>query len=98
MLNAECSTVPHSAFSIQHSAFLLAIDLLRNPVLLQLLVKVAARRADDFGGLRDVPVVLAQLANEERPLGGLLELAQRAGPFLLRLGCRTLLIEPDDVA
>ena len=47
-------------------------------VLLELLVEVAARRADDLGGLRDVPGVLAQLLDEELPLGRLLELAQRA--------------------
>src|SRR5207244_2083081 len=55
----------------------LPVRLLRDLVLLQLLVEIAARRADDLGGLRDVPAVLAQLADEERALGAFLELAQR---------------------
>ena len=66
----------------------LAIHLLRDSVLLQLLVQIAARRADHFRRLRDVPVVLAEFADEERPLGGLLELAQRAGAILSLSGRR----------
>src|SRR5207245_4877193 len=51
-----------------------SVAFLRNLVLLQLLVQIAARRADHFGRLRDVPAVLAQLADEEHPLRVLLEL------------------------
>ncbi len=39
----------------------LAVDFLLDPVLLELFVEVTARRIDDVGGLRDVPIVLAQL-------------------------------------
>src|SRR5437763_16507706 len=56
-----------------------AIQFLRDLILLEFLVQIAARRADHFGGLRDVPAVLAQLANQKHPLGVLLELAQRPG-------------------
>ena len=55
----------------------LSVGLLRDLILLELLVEVAARRADHFGGLRDVPAVLAQLADQIRALGVVLELAQR---------------------
>src|SRR5207247_9620767 len=44
----------------------LSIGLLCYLVLLELLVEIAARRADDFRGLRDVPAVLAQLAHQKR--------------------------------
>jgi hypothetical protein len=55
-----------------------AVGFLRNLVLLEFLVEIAARRVDHFGGLRDVPAVLAQLADEEGPLGVVLELPQRS--------------------
>jgi hypothetical protein len=71
---------------------------LRDAVLLELLVEVAAGRADHLGGLRDVPVVLAQLLDEERALGRLLELAQRAGALALGVGARRLRVDADDVA
>ena len=58
----------------------LSVGFLRDLVLLELLVQIAARRVDHLGGLRDVPAVLAQLADQERALGVLLELAQRARP------------------
>ena len=74
-----------------------AVCFLRNPVLLQLLIEVAARRADHFGRLRDVPAVLAQLADQERPFGRLLELAQRAG-ILLIIGAGRPGFKPDHVA
>src|SRR5207344_1026124 len=54
----------------------LSVRFLRDLVLFQLLVQVAAGRVDDFGGLRDVPAALAQLGDEERALGVVLELAQ----------------------
>ena len=57
----------------------LSVRLLTDRVLLELLVQVAARRADDFGGLRDVPRVLAEFLHQPRALGRFLELAQRAG-------------------
>src|SRR5262249_3639293 len=50
------------------------VVILTDPVLFELLVQIAARRADDFGRLRDVPAVLAQLVDEECPFGGFLEL------------------------
>src|SRR5713226_7169467 len=56
----------------------LPVRVLADLVLLQLLVQIAARRADHFGRLRDVPAVLAQLADEEHPLRVFLELPQRA--------------------
>ena len=43
----------------------LPVRLLRDLILLELLVQVAARRVDDFGGLRDVPPVLAQLGRPD---------------------------------
>ena len=58
------------------------IILLTDPVLLQLLVQIAARGPDDFRGLRDVPAVLAKLFDEKRPFCRLLELPERAGAFL----------------
>src|SRR3954452_21173332 len=70
----ERSAISHLAIS--H----LAIRLLADLILFELLVEIAARRADHFGGLRDVPAVLAQLADQEHPLGVLLELPQRARP------------------
>ena len=51
------------------SSMLLSVRLLRNPILLELLVQVAARGVDDLGGLRDIPPGLAQLLNEKRALG-----------------------------
>src|SRR5690348_5045752 len=44
----------------------LAVSLLRDLVLLEFLVQIAARRVDDLRGFRDVPAVLAQLRDEER--------------------------------
>src|SRR5256885_109074 len=58
----------------------LSVGLLADLILFELLVEIAARRADHFGRLRDVPAVLAQLADQEHPLGVLLELTQRARP------------------
>src|SRR4051812_19314837 len=55
-----------------------SVGLLADLILLELLVQIAARRADHFRRLRDVPAVLAQLADEEHALGVLLELAQGA--------------------
>src|SRR5688572_14466706 len=55
----------------------LSVGLLRYPVLLQLLVEIAAWGVDDLRGLRDVPAVLTQLLYEIGALGGVLELAQR---------------------
>src|ERR1700752_4861012 len=57
----------------------LSVYFLLDPVLFQLLVEIAARRVERLRGLRDVPVVFAQLLHQERALGGLLELAQRTG-------------------
>src|SRR5204863_6594104 len=56
------------------------VRVLSNLVLLEFLVKIAARRPDHLGGLRDVPAVFAQLGDQERSLGVLLELPQRARP------------------
>ena len=61
----------------------LSVRFLRDPVLFQFLVQIAARGADHFRGLRDVPAVLPELADQEGPLGRLLELAQRAGILLI---------------
>ena len=47
----------------------LPVRLLRDLVLLELLVEIAARRIDHLGGLGDVPAVLAELADQERPFG-----------------------------
>src|SRR6185503_13503197 len=68
----------------------LPVGFLRDLVLLQLFIEIAARRADHFGGLRDVPAVFAQLADEKRALRPFLELAQRARPrlSLVALGAR----------
>src|SRR5207248_9152320 len=57
----------------------LAVDFLLDSVLFQFFIEIAARRIERLGGLRDVPVVVAQLLDEERALGGFLELAQCAG-------------------
>src|SRR5688500_17889669 len=59
------------------------IVFLADAVLLQLLVQVAPRRTDHLGGFRDVPVVLAEIVDEERPFSHLFELAQGTRPFLL---------------
>src|SRR5262245_25379985 len=53
----------------------LPVLLLADPVLLELLVQIRARGADGGGGGRDVPLVLLQLRDQERALGGLLEVA-----------------------
>src|SRR6185503_11992439 len=66
-----------SSGSLRRSDSTLPVGVLADLVLFELFVEVAARRADHFGGLRDVPAVLAQLADQEHPLGVLLELAQR---------------------
>ena len=57
----------------------LPVRFLRDLILLELLVQVAARRVDHFGGLRNVPAVLAKLRDQVRALGVVLELAERAG-------------------
>jgi len=54
----------------------LSVNFLLDPVLFELLVKIAAGRVNHLGGLRDVPVVFAELLYEVRPLGGVLELTQ----------------------
>src|SRR5258708_5960253 len=91
-----------SAFSLQHSAFSISpIPVLRDGVLLELLVEVAARRTDDFGGLRNVPGVLPELLDEKLALGGLLELAQGPGGEVTVAGFRCddrRGLDPDDVA
>src|SRR5688572_10266126 len=56
----------------------LAVGVLRDLILLQLLVQIAPRGVDDFRGLRDVPPILAQLGHEVCALGVVLELAERA--------------------
>src|SRR5215510_9199566 len=56
----------------------LPVYFLLDSVLFQLLVEIAPRRIQRLGGLRNVPVVLAELLNEERAFGGLLELSQCA--------------------
>ena len=58
----------------------LPVHFLLDSVLFELFVQVASGRVDQFGRARDVPVVLAQLLHEIGSLGGVLELAQRAGP------------------
>ena len=74
------SSLPQSLRTSDSSfVSLLAVGLLRDPILLELLVQIAARRVDQVGRLRDVPAGLAQLLHEERPLGHFLVLAQRAG-------------------
>src|SRR5258708_39866598 len=91
-----------SAFSLQHSAFSISpIPLLRDGVLLELLVEVAARRADDLGGLGNVPGVLPELLDEKLTLGGLLELAQGPGGEVTVAGFRRgggPGLDPNDVA
>src|SRR5262249_12392805 len=75
----ERSARADAASALAAGALLLsAVCLLRNLVLLELLVEIAARRVDDLGGLRDIPAVLAQLGNEIRALRAVLELAQGA--------------------
>jgi hypothetical protein len=56
----------------------LTVSFLTDRVLLELLVEVAAGRADHLGGLRDIPAVLTQFFDQPGALGRLLELAQRA--------------------
>src|SRR5204863_7776919 len=46
-------------------------------VALDLLVEIAARHLQCARGLRHVPVVLLQLHEQKRPLGGLLEFLKR---------------------
>src|SRR5262249_10717677 len=55
-----------------------SIGFLGDLILLQLLVQIAAWRVDRLRRLRDVPAVLAQLLDEIRALGVVLELAQRS--------------------
>src|SRR5205085_6193553 len=50
----------------------LPVGFLGDLVLLEFLVQIAARRVDDFGGLRDVPPVLAELRDEIGALGTVL--------------------------
>src|SRR5262249_43862085 len=76
----------------------LSIGLLADSVLLEFLVEIAARRPDDFRRLRDVPVVLTELADEKRPLGRLLELAQRARALLFAVAGGGARLDADDVA
>src|SRR5688572_24505486 len=57
----------------------LAVLLLADRVLLELLVQVRARGPDRGGGGGDVPAALAQLLHDERALGRGLEVLQRAG-------------------
>ena len=52
----------------RHRPAPLAVLLLDDLVLLELLVEVAARRVEHLGGPRDVPAVLAQLLDQERAL------------------------------
>src|SRR5215470_19859685 len=54
----------------------LTVGFLGDLILLEFLIEIAAGRIDDFSGLRDVPAILAQLADEKRTLGVVLELAQ----------------------
>src|SRR5262245_59182029 len=79
-----------------------AVGFLRDRVLLEFFVQVAARRADHLGGLRDVPGVLAELFDQELPLRRFLELAERARGHVVVGGggigrCR-LRLAADDVA
>src|SRR5207344_1470497 len=70
-----CSHVPEcSGFS----GSCLAIILLRDGVLLELFVEIAAWSADDLRRFRDVPGIFAELVDQERPFGGFLELAESA--------------------
>jgi hypothetical protein len=88
-LPASGSRLPVQGLGLSHPASRTpepgssAIVLLRDPVLLELLVEIASRGPDDLGGLRDVPVVLAELLDEKRTLGNLLELAEGARALLL---------------
>src|SRR5512132_3883325 len=76
----------------------LPVTLLTDAVLLQLLVEIAPRRTDHLGRLRDVPVVVAKLADEKRALGRFLELAESAGTILFIIGWRALRFKADNVA
>ena len=82
----------------------LSVGLLADLILLEFLVQIAARRADHLGGLRDVPPVLAELADEEHPFGVLFELSQRprlpslAVARLLRRGKPGPLPSPQEAA
>src|SRR5689334_17758841 len=49
----------------------------RERVALDLLVQIGPRHVQRASGFRDVPVELAQLREQERPLGGVLELLER---------------------
>ena len=51
----------------------LSVGFLRNPVLLELLVEVAAGRIDDLRGLRNIPGLFAEFRHQPRPLGGFFE-------------------------
>ena len=55
-----------------------SVGLLRDLILLEFLVQIAARGVDHLGGLRDVPPVLAKLRDEKRALGVVLELPKRS--------------------
>ena len=66
-------------FRVQSSKFEVSLFFALDPVLLELLVEVAARGVDDLGGLGDVPAGLAELFEQEGFLGPLLELAERMG-------------------
>src|SRR5947209_2866853 len=59
----------------------LAVLLLADAVVLELLVQVGARGADGGGGSGDVPAALAQLLDQEGALGGFLEVLERARGF-----------------
>src|SRR5262245_6016377 len=61
------------------TGIVLPVSFLRDLVLLQFLVQVAARCVDYFRGFGNVPPVLAQFCDEVRALGAVLELAERAG-------------------
>lgn len=56
----------------------LSVRLLANRVLLELFVKVAAGGADDLGGLRDVPAVVAEFLHEKGALARFFEFFERA--------------------
>jgi hypothetical protein len=75
----------------------LPVYLLLDSVLFELFIQIASRRIQRFGGLRNVPVVLAELLDEERAFGGLLELSQCAGCWCRaarRRGSRSTAPEP----
>src|SRR5437867_3711354 len=58
------------------ASFLLSVGFLRDLILLELLVEIAARGIDRLGGLRNIPAVLAQLGDQVRTFGAVLEFAQ----------------------